>query len=62
MISPTVQTLHPPGEEYLEIVLCQIVFSIVNEFAASNDRFIEEFSEVYTKLLSTGYESLQSVD
>jgi len=36
--------------------------SIVEEFAASNGLFIEEFSDVYTKLLSTGYESLQSVD
>jgi len=29
--------------------------SIVEEFAQSNDVFIEEFSAVYTKLLSTGY-------
>merc|ERR1712038_26988 len=35
--------------------------SIAAEFAASNDLFIQEFSAIYAKLLSTGYDSLQSV-
>ena len=37
-------------------------FSIAEELAQSNDQFVEEFSAVYTKLLSTGYEGLLSVE
>merc|ERR1719397_2317677 len=35
--------------------------SIAEEFAESNDLFIEEFSAIYSKLLSTGYDNLQSL-
>jgi len=36
--------------------------SIVEEFAQSNDKFIEEFSAAYKKLLSNGYVSLNSLE
>jgi len=35
--------------------------SIAQEFAASNAIFIQEFSAIYSKLLSTGYDTLQTV-
>ena len=35
--------------------------SYVDDLAASNDYFIEEFSKVYEKLISTGYSGLQTV-
>merc|ERR1719397_791074 len=36
--------------------------SIAKEFAESNALFIEEFSAIYSKLFSTGYDSLQSLE
>lgn len=36
--------------------------SIAAEFAASNDLFIQEFSAIYAKLLSTGYDNLLSLE
>ena len=36
-------------------------FSYVEDFASSNDYFIQEFSNVYAKVLSHGYDNLEVV-
>ena len=36
-------------------------FSYVEDFASSNDYFIQEFGNVYAKVLSHGYDSLEVV-
>ena len=35
--------------------------SYVEDFAASNDYFVEEFAKVYNKVLSHGYDNLSVV-
>ena len=50
------------GEKEHENMKYEIInFSYVEDFASSNDYFIQEFSNVYAKVLSHGYDSLEVV-
>ena len=52
------------GKDWVDIKTSYFYFlllSYVDDLAASNDYFIEEFSKVYEKLISTGYSGLQTV-
>ena len=49
-------------KQSITCVYCDdLYFSYVENFATSNEEFIQEFSKVYTKLLSHGYDNLQNV-
>ena len=45
----------------MDTPLTSSCFSYVEDFANSNALFIEEFGKVYTKVLSKGYENLQTL-
>jgi len=56
----TVDTDGRPDCDYSQCNLSE-TSSYVENFATSNEEFIQEFSKVYTKLLSHGYDNLQNV-
>ena len=45
---------HPPNVSFFP-------FSYVEDFANSNTYFVEEFGKVYSKVLSKGYENLETL-
>ena len=38
-----------------------LLFSYVEDFAAGNDYFVEELAKVYIKVLSNGYDNLETI-
>ena len=46
---------------FLSLKVAFISFSYVEEFANSNAYFVEEFGKVYSKVLSKGYENLDTL-